>query len=159
MKKTVLAFHYTLKDTKGKLIESSVNADPVRALAGTGQLIPALESEMVAMKIGDKRQVALDAKDAYGNFEESLIVNVPRNELPDSSKIKVGTQFQSELPNGQPQVFIVTKVTDENVTMDGNHPLAGKDLVFDVELLEMRDATEEELAHGHAHGGDGHHHH
>jgi len=159
MKKTVITFHYTLKNSKGTQIESSKNAEPMRALAGMGQIIPALEAEMSTMKKGDKKTVALDAKDAYGEFDESLIVNVPRSELPDNSKIKEGTQFQSELPDGRHQVFTVTKMTTSDVTMDGNHPLAGQDLVFDVEIVEIRDATEEELQHGHAHGGDGHHHH
>ena len=155
MKKTVISFHYTLKDSKGKQIESSKNSEPMRALAGMGQIIPALEAEMSTMKKGEKKTVELDAKDAYGEFDETLIVS----ELPDHSKIKEGTQFQSELPDGRHQVFTVTKMTATDVTMDGNHPLAGQDLVFDVEVLEIRDATEEELQHGHAHGGDGHHHH
>jgi FKBP-type peptidyl-prolyl cis-trans isomerase SlyD len=158
MKASVISFHYTLKDSEGKLIESSKNTEPVNALSGTGQLIPALELQMNMMKKGDKKTVPLAAKDAYGIFQKELILTVPKTELPKGA-VKVGGQFQSQLPSGQVQVFTVTEMGEKDVKLDGNHPLAGKDLVFDIELLDIRDATSEELEHGHAHGGDGHHHH
>jgi FKBP-type peptidyl-prolyl cis-trans isomerase SlyD len=159
MKTQVISFHYTLKDTKGNLLESSQGSDPVLAMSGEGHLIPALEAKMILMQIGEKKQVALSAIDAYGHFQESLILNVPREELPNTDVIKVGSQFQSQLPSGQVQTFVVTAANEKEVKLDGNHPLAGKDLVFDIELLAIREATAEELEHGHAHGGDGHHHH
>jgi FKBP-type peptidyl-prolyl cis-trans isomerase SlyD len=157
MSKHVISFHYTLKDTKGKTLESSQGAQPVLYMEGAGQIIPGLESELTGLKPGDKKEVHVAAKDGYGEYDKNLIMSLDKNELP-AKNIKVGQQFRGETAEGHHQVFTVTKVTDDKVEMNGNHPLAGQDLVFSVEIIERRAATEEELAHGHAHGGDGHHH-
>lgn len=159
MKPQVIAFHYLLKDKSGKTIESSKNGDPLVCLQGAGQIIPGLEKALGPLKKGDKKEVHVTADEAYGQHDKNLILQVPKGQLPPmNEELKKGHQFQSESPDGHLQVFTVTAITDSHVTLDGNHPLAGQDLNFDVEVVERRDATDEELAHGHAHGGDGHHH-
>ncbi|MCC6277956.1 MAG: peptidylprolyl isomerase [Oligoflexia bacterium] len=158
MSTQVVSFHYTLKDKSGKVLESSEGAAPVVYLEGAGQIIPGLESELTGLKKGDKKTVNVKAKDGYGEHDSSLIMTMDKSELP-SKNIKVGQQFRGEAHDGHHQVFVVTAVTDKEVTLDGNHPLAGQDLTFEVQLVERREATKEELAHGHAHGPDGHHHH
>jgi FKBP-type peptidyl-prolyl cis-trans isomerase SlyD len=159
MSTNVISFHYTLKDKQGKTIESSKGGDPIYYMEGSGQIIPGLEKALTGMKGGDKKTVSLEAADAYGKHDKSLIVKVPRNQLPDNDKIEVGAHFRSESPDGQSKVFFVTGFTDTHVDLDGNHPWADQDLTFDVEIVEIRKATEEEMTHGHAHGPGGHHHH
>ena len=153
----VVSFHYTLKDTKGAVLESSIGDEPLRYLEGVGQIIPGLESAIAGLKQGDKKAVAVKAADAYGEYEKELVVQVPRTQIPKKD-VEVGDRFHADSGQGQTQVVVVTAVDGENITVDGNHPLAGQDLHFDVEVTEVRDATKEELQHGHAHGGDGHHH-
>ncbi len=153
----VVSFHYTLKDAKGTQLESSFGDEPMSYLEGVGQIIPGLEEQMEGLKKGDKKSIAVKAADAYGEFEQELIVEVPRAQLPKKDVV-VGDQFHADSGNGHVQVVTVTKVTDDTVTVDGNHPLAGQDLNFDVEVMDVREATKDELAHGHAHGPGGHHH-
>lgn len=157
MSAKVVSFHYTLKDGSGKVLESSFNDEPMRYLEGVGQIIPGLESELKGLKKGDKKSVNVKAAEAYGEFEQDLIVQVPKEQMPKKD-IVVGDQFHADSGHGHTQVVTVTAVSETHVTVDGNHPLAGQDLNFDVEITEVRDATKEELDHGHAHGGDGHHH-
>ena len=153
----VVSFHYTLKDSKGTQLESSFGDEPMSYLEGVGQVIPGLEAALEGVKKGKKKSVSVKAADAYGEFEQELIVEVPRAQLPKKDVV-VGDQFHADSGNGHVQTVTVTKVTDETVTVDGNHPLAGQDLNFDVEIMDIRDATKDELAHGHAHGPGGHHH-
>jgi len=162
MKPQVISFHYDLTDKAGKAIESSRKGGvPLVCLEGAGQILPGLEAALSALKKGEKKTVKLASVDAYGEHDAKLIVQVPKSQLPpvEGGELKKGSQFQSETPEGHLQIFTVTEVKENQVTLDGNHPLAGQDLTFDVEVVEIRDATEEELQHGHAHGGDGHHHH
>ena len=154
----VVSFHYTLKDTKGTVLESSHGDEPLSYLEGVGQIIPGLESAILGLNKGDKKAVHVKAAEAYGERELELIVQVPREQIPKQD-VKVGDQFQADSGNGHTQVVVVTAVNDQQITVDGNHPLAGQDLHFDVEVLEVREATAEEVEHGHAHGPDGHHHH
>jgi FKBP-type peptidyl-prolyl cis-trans isomerase SlyD len=159
MKPQVISFHYNLKDKAGKQIESSRKGEPLICLEGAGQILPGLESVLSTLKKGETKVVQLVAAEAYGEHDKELIMEVPKSNLPPAEGgFKKGHQFQSETPEGHIQVFTVTGISDSHVTLDGNHPLAGQDLTFDVEVMEKRDATEEELHHGHAHGGDGHHH-
>jgi FKBP-type peptidyl-prolyl cis-trans isomerase SlyD len=153
----VVSFHYTLKDGKGTILESSVGDDPLSYLEGTGQIIPGLESALKGAQKGDKKSVHVKAKDAYGEHEQDMIVQVPREQIPKKDVV-VGDQFHADSGHGQSQVVVVTAVSPTHITVDGNHPLAGQDLNFDVEILEVRDASKEELEHGHAHGAGGHHH-
>ena len=156
MSKRVISFHYTLTDNSGKKLDSSAGDQPLAFLAGSGQIIPGLETHLLTMKVGDKRRVMVPAKDAYGAKDAQKIVEVPLTQMP-TKQIKVGDQFRAGNDHHAP-VVVVTKVTDTHVTIDANHPLAGQDLTFDVEVTEVRDATDEEVSHGHVHGPGGHHH-
>ena len=153
----VVSFHYTLKDSKGNVLESSFGDEPLSYLEGVGQIIPGLESAIHGLVKGDKKSVHVKAAEAYGNYEKELVVEVPRAQIPKKD-VQVGDKFHADSGQGHTQVVTVTAVSDQHVTVDGNHPLAGQDLHFDVEIAEVRDATKEEMAHGHAHGPGGHNH-
>ena len=155
MKRRVLSFNYTLKDTKGQVLDASTDG-PLAFLEGAQQIIPALEEQISGMLIGQKKNVKLAAKDAYGEVEAKMVMDVPKKEVAHL-QIEVGSFLQLQLQDSV-KVVRITKITDDTVTLDGNHPLAGQDLEFDVELVDSRDASNEELAHGHAHGPGGHHH-
>ena len=154
MSHKVIAFHYKLTDTAGKTLDQSESHEPLAFMTGGGQIIPGLESVLVTMNTGDNRRVEVEAKDAYGERDIARIMNVNRNQLPEGD-VKVGDMFHG--PNGE--VVTVTAVALDSITLDANHPLAGQKLIFDVEISTVRDATKEEIAHGHAHGADGHHQH
>ncbi len=155
MSKRVLSFHYVLTNKKGETIDSSRGHEPMPVLEGSQQIIPGLEVELFKMKVGDKKKVDVSADQAYGVVREDLRVKVQRDQLPEGD-IKVGVQFSAG--EGHGPVFTVTKIEEDGISLDGNHPLAGVDLTFDVEVTEIREATAEELQHGHAHGPHGHHH-
>jgi FKBP-type peptidyl-prolyl cis-trans isomerase SlyD len=157
MSNKVISFHYTLTDPTGKRLDSSAGSEPLTFLEGVGQIIPGLESHLLSMSVGEKKNVTVPAKDAYGEHDPNNIVEVSLDRMP-TRQIKVGDQFRAG-DGGHAPVVKVTKVTDTHVTLDGNHPLAGVDLTFAVEITAIRDATQDELAHGHAHGPGGHHHH
>jgi FKBP-type peptidyl-prolyl cis-trans isomerase SlyD len=157
MTKQIMGFHYTLKDINGQVIDSSEGAAPLLFMLGSGHIIPGLETSISAMEVGEKKNVEVKAKDAYGEVIEDLKMVVERQQFPPEADLQVGDQFRtSEDPNAP--VFTITVIEDNSIHIDGNHPLAGKDLFFDIEVTEKRDATEEEMAHGHAHGPGGHHH-
>jgi FKBP-type peptidyl-prolyl cis-trans isomerase SlyD len=149
----VISFHYTLTDSGGQQLDSSAGGEPLTFLEGVGQIIPGLETRLSAMKVGDKCRAVVPAKDAYGEKNPDYIVDVPLEKLP-TRQVKVGDRFRAGADPHAP-VVAVTKVGDTHVTLDGNHPLAGMDLTFDVEVTAIRDATAEEMAHGHAHGEGG----
>lgn len=153
----VVSFHYTLKNSAGEQLESSFGSDPLMFMEGTGQIIPGLEEAIKTLKAGDKKTITVKAADAYGEIEDEMIVEVPKDRLPKKD-VEVGDRFHADAGDGHAQVVQVTKVTDTHVTIDGNHPLAGQDLTFEVEIDATRDATQEEVAHGHAHGPGGHNH-
>jgi FKBP-type peptidyl-prolyl cis-trans isomerase SlyD len=152
----VISFHYTLTDSSGKTLDSSTGDAPLTYLEGVGQIIPGLESQLSGMKVGEKKHVVVHAKDGYGEKDPANVIEVPLDKMP-APNIKVGDRFRTGRDDHSP-VVTATKVTDTHVTLDGNHPLAGMDLTFDVEITEVRDATQDELSHGHAHGAGGHHH-
>ncbi len=154
MSKKVIAFHYHLTDKKGETLDKSDAGEPLAFMTGVGQIIPGLESVLVTMTTGDKRRVEVAAAEAYGQKDLAKIVTVKREQLPEGD-IKAGDMFRGH----EGEVVTVTAVNGDSVVLDANHPLAGQDLVFDVEIAQVRDATKEELAHGHAHGADGHHQH
>ena len=156
----VISFHYTLKNAQGEVLDSSSGSNPLSFLEGTGQIIPGLEEQIALLSVGDKRTVQVEAARAYGTHDAELIMEVPRSRLPKNEGLEVGDQFAGRGPDGEAgAVFTVVKMSEESVTLDGNHPLAGVDLTFEVEITEMRNATDDEVSHGHAHGPDGHHHH
>ena len=146
----VISFHYTLTNPAGEKLDSSEGSEPLMYLEGGGQIIPGLEAELGKLNAGDKRKLVIKAHDAYGPLDPQNVIDVPIDRLP-AKNAKVGDRFQSAENPGMP--LIVTKVTDSHVTLDANHPLAGVDLTFDVEVTAMRDATPEEQQHGHSHGG------
>jgi FKBP-type peptidyl-prolyl cis-trans isomerase SlyD len=156
--KRVIGFHYTLTDKSGTTLDSSIGDEPLYFLEGAQQIIPGLESVLGLMNVGDKRKIEVKSQDAYGEINPELIVKVKRTQFPPDANLQIGDQFQVNNDNHSP-VFTIISVETEEVTVDGNHPMAGKDLFFDVEIIGMRDATQEEIGHGHAHGAHGHGHH
>lgn len=157
MTTTVMGFHYTLKDADGNVIDSSSGAEPLLFMLGAGHIIPGLETKIQLMEIGDTKLVEVKAKDAYGEVIEEMKMQVQRSQFPPEAPLNVGEQFRTSEDPAAP-IFTITEINGDEVHIDGNHPLAGKDLFFDIEITEKRDATEEEVAHGHAHGPGGHHH-
>ncbi len=153
----VVSFHYTLKNKAGEQLESSFGAEPLMFLEGSGQIIPGLEQAIKDLKPGDKKTITVAAAEAYGEIEPDMIVEVPKDKLPKPD-VAVGDRFHADAGDGHAQVVQVTKVSDTTVTIDGNHPLAGQDLTFEVEIDSTREATKDELQHGHAHGPGGHNH-
>ena len=153
MSAKVIAFHYHLTDVAGETLDKSESGEPLAFMTGVGQIIPGLETALMAMTVGDKKRVEVAALDAYGEKDLQKIISVKRDQLPEGD-LKAGDMFRGH----DGEVVTVTAVEGNNVVIDSNHPLAGQKLIFDVEIATIRSATKEEIAHGHAHGGDGHHH-
>ncbi len=156
MPSNVVRFHYTLRDTRGQFIDSSQGGEPVTYLEGSGQIIEGLESQMKSLTAGTKAQLNVPAAQAYGVRDDRMIQKVARAVLP-LDEFQIGDQFQTGPDRHDPVVTIVA-IEGDQVTLDANHPLAGVDLVFDVEVLDIRPATADETSHGHAHGPGGVHH-
>ena len=154
---SVVTIHYTLKDDAGEVIDTSRESDPVAYLHGHGNLVPGLERELEGKNTGDKVNVSVAPDQGYGEYDKNLVQQVPRRALQGIANVKVGMRLQAQTPQG-PRAVVVTRLVGDMVTIDGNHPLAGKNLNFDVEITDVREATEEELEHGHVHGAGGHHH-
>jgi FKBP-type peptidyl-prolyl cis-trans isomerase SlyD len=153
----VVTIDYTLTDERGEVLDTSKGQEPLTYIHGSGNIIPGLETALLGKAAGDSLKVTVPAADGYGERDEELVQDVPRDRFPGSD-IEVGMRFHAQGSDGS-QVVTVVAVDDRKVTVDGNHPLAGMNLAFDVKVLEVRDATAEELAHGHIHGeGDEHHH-
>lgn len=153
----VVSMHYTLTNDRGEILDSSQGKEPLVFLQGAGNIIPGLESALVGKYTGDKLQVKVAPKDGYGERDARMVQDVPRRAFQGVKDIKVGMRFQSDGPQG-PASIVVTRIAGDMVTVDGNHPLAGENLNFSVEITAVRAASEEELAHGHVHGAGGHHH-
>lgn len=156
--KRVIGFHYTLTDKSGTVLDSSTGDEALYFLEGSQQIIPGLEKVVALMNVGDKRKIEVSASDAYGDVNQELIVKVKKTQFPPEANLTLGDQFQVNNDQNSP-VFTIMAIDNEEVTVDGNHPMAGKDLIFDVEIMAMREATPEEVNHGHAHGQHGHGHH
>jgi FKBP-type peptidyl-prolyl cis-trans isomerase SlyD len=154
----IASFHYTLTDGSGKVLDTSEGQEPLAYLHGSGNIIPGLEKALLGKTVGDKLHVSIPAAEAYGLRDDTMVQELPSNMFDGIDKIEVGMEFHAETEHGL-QVVTVTKVDGDMVFIDGNHPLAGVDLTFDVEITEVRAASEEEMEHGHAHGAGGHHHH
>jgi FKBP-type peptidyl-prolyl cis-trans isomerase SlyD len=153
----VVSIHYTLKGDGGEVIDSSVGGEPLAYLHGHGNLVPGLERELTGKNAGDKLQVKISPADGYGEYDPQLVQRVPRRALKGVGDVRVGMRLHAQTDHG-PKPVTVTQITGDMVTLDGNHPLAGKNLNFEVEIAAVRAATEEELSHGHVHGAGGHHH-
>lgn len=148
----VVTLQYTLSNTDGEVLETSVGDEPLEYLHGFGEIVPGLEKVLEGADVGFKTRVTVPPAEAYGDREEDEIFDVPRNELPEDIAEGEEIYADDDDDDGEALAFTVVKVTDESVTLDGNHPFAGMDLVFDVEVIGLREASAEELEHGHAHG-------
>ncbi len=155
----VVTFHYTLKDKEtGEVLDSSQQyGQPLTFLVGKGEIISGLEERMKGMKEGEKKTIEVPASEAYGEKDPNLVQKAPR-EYFQGVQLEKGMPLQAQTPEGQIINMVVLDFDDQTVTVDLNHPLAGKDLVFDVEVVSIREATPEEILHGHAHGPEGHSH-
>ena len=153
----VVTIHYTLKDDSGAVIDSSAGGEPLAYIQGHGNLVSGLEKALEGKAEGSKIEVSVEPAEGYGKHDPKLLQRVPKRTLQGAGEIKKGMQFQARTEDGM-RVFTVTGVMGDMVTMDGNHPLADKTLHFDVQVVGVRDATSEELEHGHVHGAGGHHH-
>lgn len=147
----VVSIHYTLTNESGDLLDSSSGKDPLKYLHGAGNIIPGLENELVDCKVGDTKQVTVQPKDGYGETDEGLLKKLPRDAFTGIEKVEEGMEFQARGDDGQAQYVVVAKVEEDGITVDANHPLAGQILNFDVSVEEVREATQEELDHGHVH--------
>lgn len=153
----VVAIDYTLKDDSGQVLDTSEGREPLSYLHGKGGIIPGLERELDGKEAGDELQVAVAPADAYGERNEALRQQVAREQFQGVDNLAPGMQFRVKT-DGDPLVVTVTEVADEVVTIDGNHPLAGVNLNFAVTVRDVREATTEEITHGHVHGPGGHAH-
>ncbi|QTH65128.1 peptidylprolyl isomerase [Psychrosphaera ytuae] len=150
---SVVTMHYAVKDKEDNLIDSSYDSEPLVLLQGSKFLIEGLENALIGHEKGDTFEVAVDAENAYGPRHDGLVQRIG-NEMFADFDVEVGMQLRATTDNGDQTVIVVDK-DDESVTVDGNHPLAGVDLKFDVEIIDVREATADEIAHGHAHGAGG----
>jgi FKBP-type peptidyl-prolyl cis-trans isomerase SlyD len=154
---SVVSFLYTLKDGAGVTIDQSAG-EPLAYLHGHGQIVPGLERELTGKSTGEKLQVHVQPADGYGEYDVERLVKVPREAFNGIPDLRVGMTLATRTRSGHHAEVVVRDIADDAVTVDGNHPLAGKDLFFDIEIVEVRAASEEELAHQHVHGPGGHHH-
>ncbi|MCU0442548.1 MAG: peptidylprolyl isomerase [Bacteroidia bacterium] len=153
---SVVSIHYTLTDNNGSVLDSSAGRQPLTYLQGVGQLIPGMEEGLEGKSAGEKLSLKISPEKGYGIKDEKLVQQVPMSAF-GGQEVKAGMQF--EAGNDQQRYIVtITNVENETVTVDGNHPLAGVELNFDVELLSVRAATPDEIAHGHVHGEGGHQH-
>lgn len=157
-KHKVVSINYTLTDHTDSVLDSSSGDDPLVYIHGLGHIIPGLESALSGKVRGDTLKVTVSPEDAYGARDEALKQVVPRDRFEPGADIQIGARFHSPTEDGGVTIVTVTDVDDSNVTVDANHPLAGITLKFDVEVVAVRDASAEELTHGHVHGPGGHHH-
>ena len=157
-KDKVVLMHYTLKNDAGDVIDSSDGADPLPFLQGHGNIIPGLESALEGSKVGDKLDVSIKPEEGYGERMKDAIQEIPSSALQGVDEVKVGMQLQSQDKDGNAFLVSVTKIEDDKITVDGNHPLAGQTLHFSVSIESVRKAEAEELSHGHVHA-DGQHNH
>jgi FKBP-type peptidyl-prolyl cis-trans isomerase SlyD len=155
--KKVVTLNYTLKDNEGTLIDESSDGSFIY-LQGASNIIPGLEKALIGKTSGEKMNVTVAPDEAYGPRDDSRIEEVPRDMFPDDVDIEPGMEFHAEGPDGQAISIVVVEVKEDKVNIDGNHPLAGVELNFDVEVMDVRDATDEEIEHGHVHGAHGHEH-
>ncbi len=155
---SVVGIDYSLHLGDGKVIDASEPGEPMTYLHGEGQIVPGLESALEGLSVGDQKQVVLPPGEGYGDHDPRGLQEVPKDAFPAGFDPQVGMELTAEGPNGEPVPFTVREVKPEAIVIDLNHPLAGKTLHFDVTVREVRAATQEEIEHGHAHAGDGHHH-
>ena len=153
-----VSIDYTLTNDAGEVIDSSAGGAPLVYLHGAGNLIAGLEKALEGKQAGDELSVAIEPEDGYGEYSAELVATLSRDMFEGVDQLEVGMQFHASGPDGSMQVVTVRDLDGDDVTVDGNHPLAGQRLNFQVKVVTVRDAAAEELAHGHIHGEGGHHH-
>ena len=147
----VVSMHYKLTDNEGNVLDSSEGSEPLTYLHGAGNIIPGLEKALVGKVEGDTQQVTVEPAEAYGEVMPELTQTVDKAAFQGVDSVEVGMSFEAQTSDGSVQHIVVTRVDGEQVTVDANHPLAGVVLNFDVEIVSVREATEEEISHGHVH--------
>ncbi len=155
-KDKVASIHYKLTNDEGKIVDSSEGREPLEYLHGHGNLVAGLEKALDGKSEGDSLKVSVSPEEGYGVQDDSLVIDVPREHLP-ADDLAPGMRFSAETSAGM-RLFTVQEVGDDSVKLDGNHPLAGETLHFEVDVVSIREAEPEEISHGHVHSG-GHHHH
>ena len=152
----VVSMHYTLH-VDGQVVDSSEGKEPLQFIQGMGHIIHGLEHELYDMKIGEKKDVVVAPKDGYGETNPEAFMDVPRKSFPPDVPLKLGTELELRDQNDQPAYARIDEVTDNNVHLNMNHPLAGKELHFSIQIANLRPASDEEVSHGHVHGEEHHH--
>lgn len=153
---SAVSFHYTLTNSNGEQLDSSRGEEPLAYLHGAGNIIAGLEAALAGKEVGDTFNVTIPPAEAYGELVPNM-VQVVSKKMFEGMDVEVGMQFHADVSHGA-GIITVTEINGDDVTIDGNHPLAGETLIFDVEVVDVRPATEDEIAHGHIHGAGGHHH-
>jgi len=147
----VISLDFTLKDEQGEMLDQSTEGQPLEYLHGASDVIAGLEKALEGHQLGEHIRVVIPPADAYGEYEVSLVDEVSRDQFPGIDDIQPGMQFQTQMDDGAPMIINVTAVDGDKIIVDGNHPLAGMTLVFEVDIIDIREAAEDELAHGHVH--------
>ena len=155
-KETVVVMDYTLRDQAGQVLDSSEGRDPLAYIHGLGHIIPGLEEELEGKSAGEQVSVEVSPEKGYGVRDDSKRMVLPRQSFEGVDQIEVGMTFHAHGQDGSSQVITVVGIEGDQVTVDGNHPLAGQTLFFEVNIVDVRAATAEELSHGHVHGPGGH---
>lgn len=153
-----VAIDYTLTNDAGEVIDSSAGAAPLVYLHGAGNIIAGLEKALVGKQAGDEITAVVEPEEAYGEYSAELVTTLSRAMFEGVEELEVGMQFHASGPGGGMQIVTIRDIDGDDVTVDGNHPLAGQRLSFQVKVVSVRDASAEEVAHGHIHGEGGHHH-
>lgn len=154
----VVGLSYSLRNDAGVVLDQASTEQPFLYIHGENQIVPGLETALEGLSVGEKKNITVQPEDGYGPVHPGLKMTVNRSQFPGVADIQTGMQFQAQSPEGHGMIFTITDVNGDDVTIDGNHPLAGQALHFSVEVLSLRDATDEEKDHGHVHGEGGHHH-
>ena len=150
-----VSIEYTLTNDAGEVLDTSAGGEPLVYLHGAGNIIPGLESELDGKQVGDELKVTVEPENAYGEYSAELVAVLGRNMFEGVDELEVGMQFHASAPDGGMQIVTITALDGDEVTVDGNHPLSGQRLTFEVKVAAVRDASEDELAHGHIHGEGG----
>ncbi|WP_397454754.1 peptidylprolyl isomerase [Pseudomonas versuta] len=153
-----VSIEYTLTNDDGDVIDSSTGGAPLVYLQGAGNIIPGLEKALEGKAVGEELTVTVEPEDAYGEYSAELVSTLSATMFEGVDQLEVGMQFHASAPDGQMQIVTIRDLDGDDVTVDGNHPLAGQRLTFKVKVVAVRDASEEEVAHGHVHGEGGHQH-
>jgi FKBP-type peptidyl-prolyl cis-trans isomerase SlyD len=153
-----VSIDYTLTNDAGEVIDSSAGGAPLVYLQGAGNIIAGLEKALLGKQAGDELDVSVEPEEAYGEYSAELVATLNRSMFEGVDELEVGMQFHASGPDGSMQIVTIRDLEGDDVIVDGNHPLAGQRLNFKVKVVEVRDASEEEVAHGHVHGEGGHQH-